>query len=140
MHIIIYTLHFENKIILVLTCLEFNKVAKLNSIKYKNTWYIFQLNFQIESVAIGLIHRPPSWYRLSLTTSMNSHAKIIFLQEDKSRIFLFFNYDQGHQLVTKAQKDHSKFEIQYLKFEIRNSISWLTNGCKDNKLIFFLNN
>ena len=24
---------------------------------------------------------------------------------------------------TKGQKDHSKFEIQYLKFEIRNSIS-----------------
>ena len=62
-------------------------------------WYIniFELNFQIESVSIGLIHRPPSWYRLSLTTSMNFHAKIIFLQEDNSRIFLFFNYDQGQE-------------------------------------------
>ena len=62
-------------------------------------WYIniFQLNFQIKSVAIDLIHRPPSWYRLSLTTSMNFHAKIIFLQEDNSRIFLFFNYDQGQE-------------------------------------------
>jgi hypothetical protein len=30
---------------------------------------------------------------------MNSHAKIIFLQEDKdkSRIFLFFNSDQGQE-------------------------------------------
>ena len=26
-------------------------------------------------------------------------------------------------ITTKAQKDHSKFEIQYLKFEIRKSIS-----------------
>jgi hypothetical protein len=34
----------------------------------------------------------------------------------------------------------SKFETQYLKFEIRNTISWLTNGMKDNKLIFFMSN
>lgn len=28
---------------------------------------------------------------------MNFHAKIVFLQEDNSRIFLFFNYDQGQE-------------------------------------------
>ena len=35
---------------------------------------------------------------------------------------------------------HSKFEIQYLKFEIRNSILRLTIESKDNKLMFFLGN
>jgi hypothetical protein len=39
--------------------------------------------------------------------------------------------------ITKAQKDHSKFEIHYLKFEIRNLISWLTNGRKYYTIIVF---
>jgi hypothetical protein len=86
-----YLLHFDDLMMISVTIENVRNCL----------WYIniFQLNFQIESVAIGLIHRPPSWYRLSLTTSMNSHAKIIFLQEDKdkSRIFLFFNYDQGQE-------------------------------------------
>ena len=34
----------------------------------------------------------------------------------------------------------SKFETQYLKFEIRNTISWWTNGIKNNKLMFFMSN
>ena len=63
----------------------------------------FKLNFQIESAAIGFFHRPPSWYRLSLTTSMNCHAKIVFLQEDNNRIFLFFNYDQGQEFTFPFQ-------------------------------------
>ena len=86
-----YLLHFDDLMMISVTIENVRNCL----------WYIniFQLNFQIESVAIGLIHRPPSWYRLSLTTSMNSHAKIIFLQEDKdkSRIFLFFNSDQGQE-------------------------------------------
>ena len=86
-----YLLHFDDLMMISVTIENVRNCL----------WYIniFQLNFQIESIAIGLIHRPPSWYRLSLTTSMNSHAKIIFLQEDKdkSRIFLFFNSDQGQE-------------------------------------------
>ena len=63
----------------------------------------FKLNFQIESAAIGLVHRPPSWYRLSLTTSTNFQAKIVFLQEDNSRILLFFNYDQVQEFTFPFQ-------------------------------------
>lgn len=96
-----------------------------------------KLNFQIESVAIGLTHRPPSWYGISLTTSMNFHAKIVFLQEDNSRIFLFFNYDQGQEFTFPFQLVPSRtYYIRVLTVTRQNNTSTASNILIFDRVMF----
>ena len=97
----------------------------------------FKLNFQIESAAIGLVHRPPSWYRLSLTASMNFHAKIVFLQEDNNRIFLFFNYDQGQEFTFPFQLVPSRtYYTRVLTVTRQNNTSTASNILIFDRVMF----